>query len=69
MSELTLNDVKETIDSMSPIKVIIDKKTVWDDRHDDLSQYDFIFTLDYIVKEMHFLIVSHHHSIVSIRTK
>ena len=69
MSELTLNDVKETIESMRPIKIIIDKKTVWDDRYDDLNQYDFIFTLDYTVKEIHFLIVSCHHSIVSIRTK
>ena len=69
MSELTLSDVKETIDSMSPIKVIINKKTVWDDRYDDLRQYDYIFTLDYIVKEIHFLIVSYHHSVVSITTE
>ncbi len=67
-SELTMADIKETVDSLRPIRITINKAVVWDDNYDDLKKYDAIFTFNYIVTEIKFKIVSFHHSYVEIKT-
>lgn len=67
-SELTMADIKTTVNSLNPIRITINKAVVWDDNYDDLLKYDAIFKLNYIVKEIKFKIVSFHHSYVEIKT-
>lgn len=65
-SELRLPDIKPTVDSLRPIKIIVNKKVIWDDEHDSMSKYEAIFRVKYIVTEIKFTIVSFHHSCVEI---
>ena len=68
-SDIKMSDIKEIVNKMNPIKIIINKNVVWDDDYDDIKKYDCIFTLDYTIKEFKFQIVSFHHSVVTIKTK
>lgn len=67
-SELKLPDIKPTVDSLRPLKIIVNKKVIWDEDYDDMSKYEAIFRVGYIVTEIKFTIVSWHHSYVEITT-
>lgn len=68
--ELTLDQLKEVITALCPIKVIINGRVWWDDDYDSINVYDAIFTFKkYIVKEIKFKVVAHHHTIVKIKVK
>ena len=69
MSELKLEDIKKAVDAMCPIKIYINGNIVWDDNYDSIKLYDHIFTMNYIVKEIKFKVVSFHHTIVKIKVK
>ena len=69
MSELKLEDTKSAVDAMCPIKIYINGNVVWDDNYDSIKLYDYIFTMNYIVKEIKFKVVSFHHTIVKIKTE
>ena len=69
VSELTIRDIKDTIDMMCPVQVLVNGDIVWDDDTDDLAKYDAIFTSNSIVLELSFEIVHFHHSIVTIITE
>ena len=69
MSAITIKDIKDTIDMMCPVQVIVNGNIVWDDDTDDLAKYDAIFKSDNIVTEFSFKIVHFHHSIVTITTE
>ncbi len=68
-SDITIKDIKDTIDMMCPVQVIVNGDIVWDDDIDDLAKYDAIFKSDNIVTEFSFEIVHFHHSIVTIITE
>lgn len=65
-SEITVRDIKDTVDMMCPIQVLINGNIVWDDNVDDIHKYDTIFESSDIVVEFSFEIVDFHHSIVTI---
>lgn len=69
MSEITIKDLKDTIDMMCPVQILVNGNIVWDDDTDDLAKYDAIFKSDSIVIEFSFEIVHLHHSIVTIITQ
>lgn len=69
VSELTIRDIKDTIDMMCPVQIIVNGNVVWDDDADDLAKYDAIFRSDDIVTELSFEIAHLHHSIVTIITE
>ena len=68
-SEITVRDIKDTVDMMCPIQVLINGNIVWDDNVDDIAKYDTIFESDNIVIEFSFEIADFHHSIVTIITE
>lgn len=68
-SEITVRDIKDTVDMMCPIQVLINGNIVWDDNVDDIHKYDTIFESSDIVVEFSFEIVDFHHSIVTIITE
>ena len=68
-SEITIKDIKDTIDMMCPVQVIVNGNIVWNDDTDDIAKYDAIFESDNIVIEFSFEIVHFHHSIVTIITE
>ena len=68
LSELTMEDIKETVDSLRPLKVYVNEKVVWDEDNDSLAEYEALFKPDIIVAEIKFTIVSFHHSYVKITT-
>jgi len=68
-SALTIRDIKDTIDTMCPVQVVVNGNIVWDDDTDDIAKYDAIFKSDNIVVEFSFEIVHLHHSIVTIITE
>jgi hypothetical protein len=63
-----MKDVKETIDSLRPLKIYINGKVAWDEDNDSLAKYEALFKSDVIVTEIKFTIVSFHHSYVKITT-
>lgn len=65
-SEITVRDIKDTVDMMCPVQIIVNGNIVWDDSIDDIAKYDAIFESDNIVIEFSFEIVHFHHSIVTI---
>lgn len=71
-SEITIADLKKSIDSLCPIKIFIDGQLVWDDDLDDIDalfkKYDDITTSKTIVATISVEIVSYHHSIIKITT-
>lgn len=72
-SEITIADLKNTIDSLCPVKIIIDGKLVWDDDFVDdfdthMEQYEKITTSKIIVVSFGAKIVSYHHSIIYLNT-
>lgn len=67
-SSLTMRDIKETVDSLRPIRVYVDDKLAWDEDNDVLIKYEGLFRLDLIVTKIEFTIVSLHHSYVKITT-
>ena len=68
-SEITVRDIKDTIDMMCPVQIIVNGNIVWNDDIDDIAKYDAIFESDNIVIEFSFEIVHFHHSIVTIITE
>ena len=83
-SELCINDLADVIESMCPIQIIIDNKSVWDDNTDvtgfseekirkvmeeESENFYFILSSKLPVYSINFQIVDYHHSIVWIRTK
>ena len=68
-SEITVRDIKDTVDMMCPIQILINGNIVWDDNVDDIHKYDTIFESSDIVVEFSFEIVDFHHSIVTIITE
>ena len=68
-SEITVRDIKDTVDMMCPIQVLINGNIVWNDDTDDIAKYDAIFESSDIVIEFSFEIVDFHHSIVTIITE
>jgi len=68
MSEVTIRDIKGTVDMMCPVKIIIDGNIVWDDDVNSNAEYDTVFESNTIVKELSFEITHFHHSVVTIIT-
>lgn len=68
-SELTMRDIKETVDTLRPLKIFINGKIAWDEDTDSLVKYETLFNLKLIVTEIKFTIVSLHHSHVMITAK
>ena len=69
VSEITIRDIKDTVDMMCPVQVVVNGNIVWNDNTDDIEKYDAIFKSDNIVVEFSFEIVHFHHSIVTIITE
>lgn len=66
MSELTIKDLKTLILSMSPIKIYLKHKVLWDDETDNIVRLTAILQRKDIVTRISFEIVDFHHSIVYI---
>lgn len=72
-SEITIADLKQFIDSLCPIKIIVDGRLIWDDDFVDefdahMEQYEKITTSKVIVTSFGAKIVSYHHSIIHLTT-
>ena len=48
-SELTMKDIKETVDSLRPLKIFVNDKIAWDEDTDSLTKYEALFNLNLIV--------------------
>ena len=73
-SSISISDIKNFIDALCPIRIIIDGKVVWDeDTEDDinvlLDHYEKITTSKMILTSFGFKVVSYHHSIIFINTE
>ena len=69
-SDLTLRDLKESIDSMCPVRLYIDDQLIWDDfADDDIKIYDEALDSDKIIACIVYETTDWHHSIAKITLK
>lgn len=73
-SEVKISDLKQIIDSLCPVQIIIDDKVVWDDYitvndfNAHMEHYEEVTTSNDIVVNFYFKVVEYHHTIISIHT-
>lgn len=70
-SDLTIGELESVINQLCPVRLIINHNVVWNDEKDDLHAYNQVMEehSQYVVTELTFIIVDHHHSVVKITAK